>query len=475
MHEGRKTALHNQCNNMQFNLSFAGRFTLVSCMALSLSTLRWFGRCGRLLRVATAGVLSVASGLAAVVRVVEQDEGWALTRDGSPYVIKGVGGHADLVLAKRLGATTVRTWGADQLEPKVGEAPLLDRVAEQGLTAMAGLWIGHERHGFDYGDQAQVARQREAVRSTVRKHRAHPALLVWGLGNEMEGPPGAESSRRIFRELEELAKIIKEEDPDHPVCMVVAVGERAEVEQIRELVPSIDVLGVNAYGSAPGLGAALVEAGWTKPFILAEFGPLGHWEVAQAPWGAPIEPTSAAKAARYAATHEQVLRDGRGRCVGTFAFVWGAKQETTGTWYGMFLRSGEKLPSVDAMARVWGGRWPENRCPSIESLESAARLAKVAPGSRQRARARITDPEGDAWKAEWFVMEESRDRREGGDREAEPPRVEGGEMRAEGGELEFLAPTRPGAYRLFLVVRDGRGGASAENLPFFVESPVPTP
>jgi hypothetical protein len=26
-----------------------------------------------------------------------------------------------------------------------------------------------------------------------------------------------------------------------------------------------------------------------------------------------------------------------------------------------------------------------------------------------------------------------------------------------------------GAYRLFLVVRDGKGGASTANLPFFVE------
>ena len=42
-----------------------------------------------------------------------------------------------------------------------------------------------------------------------------------------------------------------------------------------------------------------------------------------------------------------------------------------------------------------------------------------------------------------------------------------------GGEVELLAPSRPGAYRLFLKVRDGRGGASAENFPFFVEADGP--
>ena len=416
---------------------------------------------------------AAATAAAATVRVETRGDGWALTRDGQPYEIHGVGGHAELELAKRLGATTIRTWGVDQLEPKEGERPLLDRAAEHGLTAMVGLWIGHERHGFDYGDPAQVARQREAVREAVRRYRDHPTVLIWGLGNEMEGPPGAESSRRIFREMEELAKIIKAEDPDHPVCMVVAVAEKAEVEQIRELVPSIDILGVNAYGSAPALGDDLKAAGWTKPFILAEFGPLGHWEVDLAPWGAPIEPSSEDKAARYAATYARVGSDER--CVGTFAFVWGQKQETTGTWYGMFLRTGEKLPSVDAMARAWTGRWPENRCPVIRGLESPARLAKVAPGSPIRARAEISDPEGDAWTADWFVLEESTDRKKGGDREAEPSRVESCMIRATDGAVEFSAPSAPGAYRLFIVVRDGRSGASADNFPFFVEAPANTP
>lgn len=431
-------------------------------------------RIGLLLRFAAwlaCACAAAAPGSAAVVRVEPRGEGWMLTRNGEPYEVRGVGGHAELALAKRLGATTIRTWGVDQLEPGEDGRTLLDRAAEHGLTAMVGLWIGHERHGFDYGDPAQVARQREEVRAAVRRYRDHPAVLLWGLGNEMEGPPGAESSRRIFRELEELAKIIKEEDPDHPVCMVVAVAEKAEVEQIRELVPSIDILGVNAYGSAPALADDLTAAGWTKPFILAEFGPLGHWEVKQAPWGAPIEPSSEDKAARYAATYARVNADPR--CTGTFAFVWGQKQETTGTWYGMFLRTGEKLPAVDAMARAWTGRWPENRSPVVGGLESPARLAKVPPGAKIQARAGISDPDGDAWTAEWFVLEESTDRKMGGDREAEPPHVQVEMLRAEGGDTEFIAPSRPGAYRLFLKVRDGRGGASAENFPFFVEASAP--
>jgi hypothetical protein len=420
-------------------------------------------------------LFSASLGTASVVRVESRDDAWVLTRDGQPVEVKGVGGHSDLALAKRLGATTIRTWGVDQLEPKAGARPLLDEVAAHGLNALVGLWIGHERHGFDYGDPAQVARQRDAVRDAVRRYRHHPALLVWGLGNEMEAQPGSEASARIFRELEELAKIIKAEDPDHPVCTVVAVGEAAEVAQLRELAPSIDIIGVNAYGSAPAVAGALKDAGWTKPFMLTEFGPLGHWEVAKSPWGAPVEPSSETKAARYLSTYQRVRSEGAGRCLGTFAFVWGQKQETTGTWYGMFLRSGEKLPSVDAMAYAWTGHWPENRSPRIRALDSSARLARVAPRARLKATAVISDPENDACTAEWFVLEESTDIKEGGDREAEPPHVEGCVLSSANGTVDFLAPARPGAYRLFLVVRDGRGGASADNFPFFVEHTAPTP
>lgn len=403
------------------------------------------------------------------VGIVAEGEGWALSRGGAPYVLHGVGGMTELELARRLGATTIRTWGVDQLERTVSGRPLLDRVHELGLTAMVGLWVGHERHGFDYRDEAQLKRQRDAVRAAVRKHREHPAVLLWGLGNEMEGGKDPEARARIWRELEVLARIVKEEDPKHPVCVVIANADPDKVAGLREHCPSVDIVGVNAYGGAPSVGRDLVGAGWTKPFLLTEFGPLGHWEVEKAPWGAPIEPDSAAKATRYLDTHRRVMNDGRGRCLGTFAFVWGQKQETTGTWYGMFLESGEKLPSVDAMAMAWTGRWPENRSPAIVALESAARLARVRAGERLEARAKIEDPEGDAWTTEWVVRAESTDRKEGGDAEKAPPVVAGLILRAEGGELEFRAPKQPGAYRLFLVVRDGRGGASADNFPFFVE------
>ena len=48
-----------------------------------------------------------------------------------------------------------------------------------------GLDIARERHGFDYSDQAAVIAQNEAMMRDVIRLKDHPALLMWGLGNEL--------------------------------------------------------------------------------------------------------------------------------------------------------------------------------------------------------------------------------------------------------------------------------------------------
>src|SRR5690606_40102511 len=54
------------------------------------------------------------------------------------------------------------------------------------LTVMLGLRMGHERHGFDYDDEVAVREQKESIRAQVLKYKDHPALLTWGLGNEVD-------------------------------------------------------------------------------------------------------------------------------------------------------------------------------------------------------------------------------------------------------------------------------------------------
>lgn len=411
--------------------------------------------------LATAGEVRIAK---------DAKDNFTLVRDGQPYFIRGAGGSTHLAVLKEHGGNSIRTWGIESLEAQVEGKRLIDRCAELGLTVTAGIWIAPERHGFNYSNPAQIQRQRDAVRAAVRKYRDHPALLLWGLGNEMEGTQSDGRAPHVWKELNELAAIVKAEDPHHPVMTVIASAASTKVRGILQHYPNLDILGVNAYAGAGGAAAAAKSAGWKKPFILSEFGPSGHWEVPKTKWGAPIEPSSRDKAAAYFASQKTMLEEASDISLGSYCFVWGQKQETTSTWYGMFLKSGEKLPQVDAMCRAWTDKWPANRCPRVTRFESELKEASFPPGKICVARMEATDPDGDALRWEWIVMAESTDLKVGGDKESEPPAFPSAIVSTERDQVVIKTPDKPGNYRLFGIVRDGKGGASAENFCFRVEA-----
>lgn len=397
--------------------------------------------------------------------------GWQLWRDGRAFLIHGVGGGQRLDLLAANGGTAIRTWHEKDLEREEGGRTLLDRAGERQIAVMAGIWLGHERHGFDYSDVRRVEAQRSAVLAMVRRYKEHPAILIWGLGNETEGLGLDGGNPLVWRELEVLARLIKEEDPHHPVCTVLAGPGAAKLANFARYCPSVDILGINAYGDALHAHAAIRQAGITRPHLLTEFGPIGHWERPSTPWGAPLEPGSLAKAECYLHTHHTVMREGRGNCLGTFAFLWGHKQEVTPTWYGMFLPSGEKTPAVDAMVQAWTGRPTEDPSPRVTGVASSLIEATVGADEEHDAEVKAHEPRGGGLSYEWFVMAESTDRKEGGDPEGVPPVIPGRVVvkgGSDGARVVVRTPTRAGAYRLFVIVRNGRGGGAADNFPFRV-------
>lgn len=416
-----------------------------------------------------AAVLTAPSLHAARVTLGRAAAGrWQLRRDGAPYTVRGVGGYQHLELAAASGATTIRTWGIDQIEQLVDGQNLPDHAHALGLTIVAGFWLKHEYQGVNYEDPVFLQTQRNEIRAAVRRYRDHPAILVWGLGNEMEHPVGPGDPLRIWREIEVLARLIKAEDPGHPIMTVLAGTAVEKIRAVRELCPSIDIIGINAYGAAPLVTHALDEAGWTRPFMLTEFGPRGQWEILQTPWGAPIEPRMEEKLASYIGAHRAALADPGGRCLGTFCFTWGQKQEATATWFGMFLATGEKTPLVDVMTHEFSGRWPVNRSPQVWALKVPFALDRVAAGTEFTVSADVRDPDKDSLSYEWIVVAESADRRGGGALEKIPDSLPECTVSAEGGRAVIRTPAKPGAYRLFLYVRDAHGGGTAENVPFWV-------
>jgi hypothetical protein len=403
--------------------------------------------------------------------------GYELLVNGKQFVIRGVGGTTGIPLLAQSGGNAIRTWDAASAIGEGASPSLLDDAANHGVYVTVGLWLGHERHGFRYDDPEQVQRQRRDVERAVRQAKDHPALLCWGLGNEMEGPGGAGDNPMIWREVNALAEQIKALDTNHPVMTVVANVNPAKVAAIKKHAPLIDILGVNVYAGAAGIDQAVRACGWDKPYCVTEYGLPGPWEVGVTEWSAPLEPSSREKGSTYYATTSAILDAATGTtertdpiyCLGGHAFLWGQKQEVTATWFSMFLPSGEKTLAVDAVSKAWTGNWPANRAPVLKSVAVPVAGRKVAPASRFELHIQYADPDGDPLTFQWNVLRESTDRKVGGDAEKAPPTVKGClEVGANAERALLTCPREAGAYRLVVTVRDGKGSGCSDNWPFFV-------
>lgn len=394
------------------------------------------------------------------VRVEKNGGAWVLTRDGAPYFIKGAGGHEHLELLRACGGNSIRTWGTD------GAGPVLDQAHALGLSVTVGLWLQHERHGFDYAAPRQVDRQFATARRHVLQYKDHPALLLWGIGNEMEG---AGENPLVWRHVNEIARMIRELDPVHPTMTVIADTNPVKIDALKAHCPDVDILGINAYGGLPTLPERLAEYGCDRPWIVTEFGPKGWWEVRKTDWGAEIEPTSAEKAEFYLGNYRHAIEGQIGRCLGSYVFKWGFKQEHTATWFSMLSDSGLRYPTVDAMSAAWSGRWPRTRCPVIRALASAAVERRLKRGEEHRVTVDVAPDGGAAFTCRWEIREESSDKKEGGDAENAPRAVDGCIVANGGDSATFRAPARPGAYRFYVYVHGPDDAVAAANFPFYVE------
>ena len=170
-----------------------------------------------------------------VVRIEKRKGGWQLMRDGQPYFVKGavVGPGGSLDVLQQAGANSIRT-----------HAGRLDEAHRRGFTALVGLPLGNPRQGFNYADTNKVEQQFNRARDIVRKFRDHPALLFWNLGNEPEIHTTPAQRVPVWREANRLAEMVKREDPNHPV-MVVIGGQYADMlHDLNEHCPALDLVGL---------------------------------------------------------------------------------------------------------------------------------------------------------------------------------------------------------------------------------------
>ena len=386
-----------------------------------------------------------------------------LYRNGEPYYIKGAGAKDHFDLLVESGANSIRIWSTNKKE-------LLDSAHQHGLTVTLGLHVRPERSGMDYNNEYAVKGQIEYLKNEVLKYKDHPALLVWGIGNEVDL---RYSNFKVWETIEILAKFIKEVDPNHPTMTVIAGVDPSKAFYIKKYCPSVDILGLNVYGSIENAGANLRKFNWDKPYIVSEWGVNGPFEAKKTSWKAKIEPPNGIKAEQRMRRYKELIEKDVERCLGSYCFLWGQKQESTATWHGMFLSNGNPTEAVDVMQFCWKGEWPESRAPSIRdiSLENISWRKDHVISASKEATLTIEYLKYNNKKVivEYVLYPEAFSNKIGGDIQRSPKPIKFEIVNKSDNELTFVTPNKKGAYRLFAYVKNEKGQSSVANIPFLIE------
>jgi hypothetical protein len=243
---------------------------------------------------------------------------------------------------------------------------LLDNAEAEGLKVLLGLWMEHGRDGAE-GDgnlnyvnhEVRKQRQKEGILKDVARYKDHPALLGWGVGNEVILNIASEEQKVAYATyLEDVVQEIKQMDPNHLVMSVSAWT--ISVPYWEKYTPSLDAYGINAYG--PGAGAiprALKEAGASKLYLVTEFGPRGAWDSGKDEFGVPTMPTDVEKYDHIAnGWQEWVVATQSQGARGGFVFNFGDDWAPTSIWLDFYVK-GMKRPAYWATREAFTRQKPE--------------------------------------------------------------------------------------------------------------------
>ena len=404
------------------------------------------------------------------VEVVKGDSGYQLLRGGEPYKIKGAGlEFGDIVSFASHGGNSIRTWTTENDVETAQE--VLDKALANGVTVAICLAMGAEHWGFNYDDPDAVAAQLERLRGEVLKYRDHPALLVWIIGNELNFDY---TNSKVYDAVNDVAKMINELDPNHPTTTTIAgvKNQQSALGDIATRATEIDFVSFQVYGELAVLPEVIREIDFKAPFFVTEWGAIGHWEMPKTSWGAPIELTSSEKANVFLKGYRDNLEPLEGQQIGSYAFLWGQKQERTPTWFGMFTEAGEETETVDVMHYIWNDAWPDNRSPQLRSMrldgKTAHQSVTLTAGASYEAVVDVFDPDEDALSYQWELKPESSAIQVGGDFEKSIASLGDLIERPTAATIRLAIP-KAGEYRLFVYAYDDRGHAAHANIPLLVK------
>jgi hypothetical protein len=278
--------------------------------------------------------------------------------DGLPQPIRGMGYNAiltdlppdqrlarldrDFALMRRVGVNTVLGWDQAGFD-----RAMLDVAQAHGLGVIAHFELGKD---WDYGDPALRQRLLEEVGQWADALADHPALRMWGVGNEVMLAFDDEQSARFAAFYVELYQAVRQRDLRHPVLYREAEDVRApffrDAFRAAGVPPADFVFGMNFY--TPRVDDALAD--WPAhdfdvPVLISEFAPAGF---------APMtRPAAFGDLWRRVLKHEQFV-------LGATPYVWTTEgPEAVDRIFGLTDGHGRPVDgSLAALQRLYLGRAP---------------------------------------------------------------------------------------------------------------------
>ncbi len=303
---------------------------------------------------------------------------WNLLVDGEPYEVKGItfGPDGDAVNYGRyfrdlsyLGANTIRLWATNE-----GTQTLLDSAHAYGFKVMVGIWMRHGRPGMedddqfnyledDAGKEAMVANAIEVV----SKLKDHPAVLTWGIGNEVYLNTATDQEKEAYSKLlEKICSRIKEIDPGHPITSVEAWTFGLDWWQ--QYVPSLDIYGINCYGAGANfISEEFAKKGIDKPYLITEYGVMGEWDSQKDANGVVIEPSDEQKYDEITRGYAEWIVT-KPANLGAFFFHYSDGTNHIASWLLTHV-NGLRRPQYWGFRKAYTGQDPENHPPRIDAFD----------------------------------------------------------------------------------------------------------
>ena len=307
------------------------------------------------------------------------DDGWQLIVEGKPYVVRGIT-YAPTKIGQSPDEGTLGNWMEedfnangkidgpydafvdknknnirDNNEPVVGDFKLMrdmgvntirlyhhpkkinkdlmrEMYKDYGIRVILGDFLGKYAigsgaswyPGTDYNNEEHKKKMMDSVLGMVREFKDEPYVLFWLLGNENVYGFACNADKEpeaFFKFANEVAKRIKEIDPEHPVA--ICSGDVLFLDKFGKNAPDVDIFGTNAYRGDYGFGFLWrqVKEETGKPVFITEYGCPAF------ALGSGVEASEKAQSEYHRGAWEDIegnmaFHEGTGNAIGGVIFEW---------------------------------------------------------------------------------------------------------------------------------------------------------